>query len=44
MGGKCELTENGDSLIIRYKKKEKKVNEQTQKAFEEYFPEYKPEV
>lgn len=39
-GGKCELTENGESLTARYRKMEQRVNEQTQLAFKEYFPEY----
>ena len=40
MGGKCEITEDGDFLIIRYRQMEQKVNELTQAAFGEYFPEY----
>ncbi|MDU7710299.1 MAG: LysR family transcriptional regulator [Clostridium sp.] len=44
MGGKCELTEKGDSLVTRYRNMEKMVNQKTQQAFEEYFPEYTVET
>ncbi|MGC4019124.1 MAG: LysR family transcriptional regulator [Muricomes sp.] len=40
MGGKCEMTEEGDSLISRYRKMERRVNELTLETFEYYFPEY----
>ncbi|PWJ47764.1 molybdate transport system regulatory protein [Faecalicatena contorta] len=40
MGGKCEITDEGSSLIIRFRKMEQKVNELTQAAFEQCFPEY----
>ena len=33
MGGKCELTEKGDSLVTRYRNMEKMVNQKTQQAF-----------
>lgn len=39
-GGRCELTEQADSLTARYRKMEQRVLEQTQQVFEEYFPEF----
>lgn len=39
-GGKCELTEQGRSLIERYRKMEEQVKFLTQEAFEVQFPEY----
>lgn len=44
MGGKCDLSMDGESLIARYRKMERRVRELTEAAFEEYFPEYKPDV
>ncbi len=40
MGGKCELTPAGESLLIRYRQMEEKVNKLTETAFEKFFPEY----
>ncbi|CUX46648.1 winged helix-turn-helix domain-containing protein [Clostridium sp. C105KSO13] len=41
-GGKCELTEKGESLVTRFRQMEKQVNAYAETAFEEYFPEYLP--
>ena len=39
-GGKCNITEYGDSLIKRYKNMKKETDKEAERIFYENFPEY----
>lgn len=43
-GGKCSVTQEGISLIARYKKMEEEVRNSARESFEKYFPEYRKEL
>ena len=40
-GGKCTVTQKGQSLMKRYRQMEEETKANLQKSFEKYFPEYR---